>query len=83
MVPSTLIFLVGDGSVLCYNTLLESVPDLVCPPEHRMHQRAAGVALAAKEMISQGLPGDAAALTPNYLRLSQAERERMEKEKHN
>ena len=77
------IFLVGDGSVLCYNTLLESVPDLVCPPEHRMHQRAAGVALAAKEMISQGLPGDAAALTPNYLRLSQAERERMEKEKHN
>ena len=77
------IFLVGDGSVLCYNTLLESVPNLVCPPEHRMHQRAAGVALAAKEMISQGLPGDAAALTPNYLRLSQAERERMEKEKHN
>ena len=75
------IFLVGDGSNLCYNTLSESVPGLVCPPEHRMHQRAAGVALAARKMIAQGEPADAAALTPNYLRLSQAERERLEKEK--
>ena len=75
------IFLVGDGSILCYNTLLESVPGLICPPEHRMHQRAAGVALAAWEMIARGEAADAAALTPNYLRLSQAERERLEKEK--
>ena len=41
------IFLVGDGAVLCYNTLLEAVPGLVLPPEHRLHQRAAGVALLA------------------------------------
>ena len=75
------IFLVGDGGLLCYNTLLESVPRLVCPQEHRMHQRSAGVALAAKEMIARGETGDAAALAPNYLRLSQAERERLEKEK--
>ena len=74
------IFLVGDGSLLCYNTLSESVPSLVLPQEHRMHQRASGVALAAREMILRGEPADAAALTPNYLRLSQAERERMEKE---
>ena len=74
------IFLVGDGSILCYNTLSESVPTLVLPQEHRMHQRASGVALAAREMILRGEPADAAALTPNYLRLSQAERERMEKE---
>ena len=74
------IFLVGDGSILCYNTLSESVPSLVLPQEHRMHQRASGVALAAREMILRGEPADAAALTPNYLRLSQAERERMEKE---
>ena len=77
------IFLVGDGSVLCYNTLSESVPDLVCPPEHRMHQRASGVALAAQAAIVRGEDGNAAALAPNYLRLSQAERERLEKEKHN
>ena len=74
------VFLVGDGSNLCYNTLLESVPSLVLPPEHRMHQRAAGVALAAREKILRGEEGNAGELTPNYLRLSQAERERLEKE---
>ena len=73
------IFLVGDGSNLCYNTLLESVPNLVLPPEHRMHQRASGVALAALEKIRAGESDDANALTPNYLRLSQAERERAER----
>ena len=74
------IFLVGDGSVLCYNMLQEELPNLVMPPEHRMHQRAAGVGLAAAKMMKAGLPGNGAELTPNYLRLSQAERERMERE---
>ena len=73
------VFLVGDGSNLCYNTLSETVPNLVLPPEHRMHQRAVGVALLAEKAALSGTPGDGAALTPNYLRLSQAERERMEK----
>ena len=76
--PET-VFLVGDGSNLCYNTLLETVPNLVLPPEHRMHQRAVGAALLAHQKAQAGEPGDGAALTPNYLRLSQAERERMEK----
>ena len=74
------IFLVGDGSNLAYNTLKDSITNLVLPPEHRMHQRASGVGLAAAEKIAAGDSGDGAALTPNYLRLSQAERERMEKE---
>ena len=74
------IFLVGDGSALCYNALKEAVPLLVMPPEHRMHQRAGGVGLAAAAMIAAGEPGNGGSLTPNYLRLSQAERERMEKE---
>ena len=74
------IFLVGDGSILCYNTLKADVPNLVLPPEHRMHQRATGVALAAVKQIAAGKPGDGARLNPNYLRLSQAERERMERE---
>ena len=73
------IFLVGDGSVLCYNTLLEEVPALVLPPEHRMHQRACGVALEAQRMMAQGNVTPAAELVPNYLRLSQAERERNER----
>ena len=75
------VYLVGDGSMLCCHTLSKQLPQLICPQEHRMHQRAAGVALAAKRMAQQGLPGDAAALEPNYLRLSQAERERLEKQK--
>ena len=74
------IFLVGDGALLCYNTLLEEVPELVLPPEHRMHQRAAGVALAAQALADAGDPGNGAELSPNYLRLSQAERERAARE---
>lgn len=73
------VFLVGDGSALAFRTLSAQVPKLVLPPEHRMHQRAAGVAILAAKKIAAGEPGDGNALTPNYLRLSQAERERMEK----
>ena len=75
------IFLVGDGSNLCYNTLKDVAPKLVLPPEHHMHQRAVGVALVAADKIAANAPGNGAELTPNYLRLSQAERERLEKEK--
>ena len=73
------IFLVGDGSNLTYNTLKDAIDELILPPEHRMHQRASGVALAAAKKIAAGDPGDAAAMVPNYLRLSQAERERNER----
>ena len=75
------IFLVGDGAKLCCNTLSGSVPGLVLPPEHRQHQRAVGVAILAAKKIAAGEYGDGNALTPNYLRLSQAERERMERQK--
>ena len=74
------IFLVGDGSNLCYNVLKEQVPNLVLPADHRMHQRAVGVGLAALQKIAAGADGDGNALAPNYLRLSQAERERLERE---
>ena len=77
------VFLVGDGSNLCYNTLLKEVPNLVLPPEHRMHQRAVGVALLAARQAAEGITPGGADLTPNYLRLSQAEREKLEKENKN
>lgn len=74
------IFLVGDGSILCYNTLSETGPTLILPPEHTMHQRAVGVALVAAQQLTAGAEGNGATLTPNYLRLSQAERERLAKQ---
>ena len=74
------VFLVGDGSNLSYNTLSKEVPNLVLPAEHRMHQRAVGVALLAAKQAQQGIAPGGADLTPNYLRLSQAEREKLEKE---
>ena len=73
------IFLVGDGAALTYKTLKDAVPELILPPEHRMHQRASGVAILAARKLAAGEVCDANALTPNYLRLSQAERERLEK----
>ena len=76
------IYLVGDGSLLTYKTLSEEIPDLILPPEHRMHQRAVGVAILAEQKQSAGETGDGNALNPNYLRLSQAERERAEKMKN-
>ena len=73
------VYLVGDGATLCHRTLSGEVGNLVMPAGHRMHQRAVGVGLAALEKIRTGDPGDGKALVPNYLRLSQAERERLEK----
>lgn len=77
------VFLVGDGSSLTYQTLSGEISRLVMPPEHRMHQRAVGVALLAQQQLTAGQNGDANGMTPNYLRLSQAERERLEREKQN
>lgn len=73
------IFLVGDGSELTYRTLSARVPDLVAPPEHRQHQRAVGVAILARRMAERGEAPSGGALLPNYLRLSQAEREKLER----
>ncbi|MDO5401556.1 MAG: tRNA (adenosine(37)-N6)-threonylcarbamoyltransferase complex dimerization subunit type 1 TsaB [Eubacteriales bacterium] len=74
------IFLVGDGSPLTFKTLGGDIPSLILPPEHRLHQRATGVALLAAKKIAAGETADGNTLTPNYLRLSQAERERLEKQ---
>ena len=75
------IYLVGDGATLTYNTLKDSIEELILPPEHRMHQRAVGVGLVAARMAAEGLAPSGGELTPNYLRLSQAEREKLEKQK--
>lgn len=71
---------VGDGAELCYNALQEAgIPAQLAPPNLRM-QSAWGVARAALELAKEGktVPGDQ--LVPVYHRLSQAERERLERE---
>lgn len=68
--------LVGDGASLCYNELSDRIPTLVLMPEHLRQQRAAGVALVAWKQYLAGANPSGAELVPNYLRLSQAERER-------
>ena len=71
--------LVGDGAQLCYNTDEGKTPGLqMAPPRLRM-QRASGVAQAAEQRLLHGETGSAAELVPSYLRLSQAERERLER----
>lgn len=74
------IYLVGDGAALCHKTLGGELPNLILLPEHRIQQRGSGVALAAIAAMERGEPCGGAELTPNYQRLSQAERERLEKQ---
>ena len=69
--------LVGDGAELVKNSL--QLDNLILPPEQCRHQRASGVAVVAAQQIAAGIAGDAESLQPNYLRLSQAEREKLER----
>ena len=71
--------MVGDGAQLCYNTIGKTGSGCILAPEHIVMQRASGVALAARRLLLTGADFDGAALVPNYLRLSQAERERNER----
>lgn len=74
------IYLLGDGALLTWQTLAQR-HNLILLPEHLRHQRAAGVALAGYDAVLRGETADPALSVPNYLRLSQAERERLAKEK--
>ncbi|MBQ3355548.1 MAG: tRNA (adenosine(37)-N6)-threonylcarbamoyltransferase complex dimerization subunit type 1 TsaB [Oscillospiraceae bacterium] len=71
--------MVGDGAQLCYNTFSEKVSGCMLAPEQSVMQRASGVAICARKLLLTGESFDGAALEPNYLRLSQAERERNER----
>ena len=70
---------VGDGAGLCYNRFGNADGVLDCPAPLRV-LRGAGVALAARRMWESGLAVPPAQLLPDYHRLSQAERERAERE---
>ena len=71
--------IVGDGAQLCYTYLSEQgIPCRMAPPSLVM-QHAVGVAQTAGEMAARGETVSAYELVPVYLRLSQAERERLAK----
>ena len=72
--------LVGDGANLVYNFCSE-LKHVILAPENLRYQKASSVAMIASNKAEQGEMISAAALMPSYLRLSQAERERMEKQK--
>ena len=73
--------LVGDGAQLCYNEWKEHVPDLTVAPPHLRFQTAWGVARAALELARADKLVPGGELVPVYHRLSQAERERLERER--
>jgi len=73
------VFLVGDGAVLCYNTI--SKYDFVrLAPAHLVMQRASGIGLAAVDRLSDPAFSPEP-VKPVYLRMCQAERELCEKKK--
>lgn len=72
--------IVGDGAQLCYNALKEENPGLKLAPGHLRMQSAWGVARAAEDLVERGLLVKGGDLVPVYHRLSQAERERLERE---
>lgn len=75
------IVLVGDGANLAYSLLGEQNKNVVLPPQEMRYQKASSVAAAAIEKYEKGETLSAAALMPSYLRLSQAERELIAKNK--
>ena len=73
------ITIVGDGAELCHNYFTNAGIDCSLAPSHLRQQSAVGVAMAAEEagMVAAVSAQD---LAPVYLRLSQAERERLARE---
>ncbi len=74
------VVLVGDGAFLCYSQKPDDF-DIVLSSAKERYQTASSVAFCAKKAIEKGDILDAASLMPTYLRPSQAERERLNKEK--
>lgn len=75
------IFLVGDGSDLCYNKLNDKLPNLTMVTQQLRFQNAASIGKLAMAELCRNEKASAADLMPIYLRLPQAEREMLKKSK--
>lgn len=69
------VLLVGDGALLCQRAM--QLDHAVAAPERMLHQRAASAAAVAYRLVQAGKTCTAHELAPSYLRLPQAERERL------
>ncbi len=71
------IVLIGDGARVTYNKLFDKLSNVSMAPASICYQSAANVALIAAQKSADGSVEllDANDVLPNYLRLSQAERE--------
>ena len=72
------LYIVGDGASLCHSYFTDRGIACTLSPPHLRQQSAVGVAMAAAERWPANAVS-AQALEPTYLRLSQAERERLAK----
>lgn len=73
------VIFVGDGAEMCYNKLKETCGNIILSAENVRFQRASSVATVAQKMFEENNTLSAEELTPSYLRLPQAQRERMAK----
>lgn len=82
--PERPVYLMGDGAKLVYDALSDSLGErLKMLPERLLNQSGYHAAQAGLRLYREGVRTTDAALTPVYLRPSQAERVRMEKLNHN
>ncbi len=72
------ITLVGDGAALCLKKFGDEFVK-IAPPQLVLGH-ASGTCIAAKRLFEKGETVSAGELVPNYLRLAQAEREKLQKE---
>ena len=70
------IVLIGDGTLVAYSKLKDVIDNIAIATPSIRYQSAANVCVLAAEKIENGYEGSVANdILPNYLRLSQAERE--------
>ena len=72
------VWLVGDGAALCFKKFGEEFTKTA--PSQLILGHASGTCVAAQKLFENGKTVSAGELVPNYLRLAQAEREKLQKE---
>lgn len=77
------IILIGDGAKLCFDRMSDEIENLELAAENIRFQRASSTAFAAERLIEKGELLISAQLMPKYLRLPQAQRELIAKQKLN